>query len=191
MGRRHLTLIRTGHCVERCLPGLAGLFALARDLCPDCFPAEETRELDPLRGHLSLGFVGDLRGEVAEKAGIPLPWLSLDRLTIHGCGPISLHDDRHNYPDLYFVIVVVHSGRLGIVDTRSRALRHPAGEILLLDPHKKHALVAEGLKAREHPYERTHSPVRREEDMFLFIGFDVRRRLLRERFRPVAERNGR
>jgi hypothetical protein len=190
MGRRYLTLIRTGRCVERCRPGLAALFEVAQARCPDGFPAEETRELDLLREHLSLAFVGELRSEVSAQAGIPIEWLSLDRFTIHGCGPISLHDDRHNYPDLHFVIVVAHSGRLGIVDGRARATRHGCGEILLLDPHKKHALVPEGVTARQHAYERTHSPVRRGDDMFLFLGFDVPRRRLRDRFRAVEGEHG-
>ena len=184
---RHATLIRTGLRVEACYAGLEALYPLACSLCPDGFPAEETKELDVLGEHVSLAFAGALRREVSAKTGMPLEWLSLDRFTLHGCGPVSLHDDRHNYPGVYFVIVVVHGGALGVVDARSRAHRHAVGEILLLDPHKKHALVPEGLTAREHPYERTHSPVRRDEDRFMFAGFDVRRPLLREWFRAHAE----
>ena len=183
---QHATLIRTGQQVEACRPGLDALYPIACNLCPEGFPAEETKELDPLREHVSLAFVGALRREISAKTGIPLEWLSLDRFTLHGCGPVSLHDDRHNYPGVYFVIVVVHSGRLGVVDATSRACRHEVGDILLLDPHKKHALVSEGLTAREHPYERTHSPVLRDEDRFMFVGFDVRRALLREWFRGAA-----
>lgn len=190
MPKPHATLIRTGQRVERCRPALKALFEVACNLCPDGFPAEETRELDLLRSHLSLAFAGELRCEVSERARVPLEWLSLDRFSIHGCGPISLHDDRHNYPDVYFVIVVVHAGRLGIVDARSRAVRHEAGEILLLDPHKKHALVPDGLTARAHPYERTHSAVDRVEDRFLFLSFDVRRSLLRVRFRGEGNQDG-
>lgn len=190
MRKRHLTLIRTGQRIERCQPELEALFQIARTLCPDGFPAEETRELDPLRAHLSLAFVGELRRQLSKRADIPLEWLSLDRFTVHGCGPISLHDDRHNYPHVYFVIVVAHSGRLGIVDAKSRAVRHGVGEILLLDPHKKHALVPAGLTAREHPYERTHSPVDCDDDRFLFLGFDVPRRLLRHCFRASTDRGG-
>ena len=191
MPRRLLTLIRTGARIERCRPTLEALFATAGVLCPDGFPAEETRELDVLRAHLSLAFVGELRREVSERAGIPLAWLSLDRFSIHGCGPIRLHDDRHNYPDVYFVIVVAHSGRLGIVDAKARAVRHETGEIVLLDPHRKHALVPEGRVAREHPYERTHSPVAQLEDRFLFVCFDVRRSRLRSRFRSEVDRTER
>ena len=98
MRKRHLTLIRTGQRIECCQPELEALFQIARTLCPDGFPAEETRELDPLRAHLSLAFVGELRRQLSKRADIPLEWLSLDRFTVHGCGPISLHDDRHNYP---------------------------------------------------------------------------------------------
>jgi hypothetical protein len=180
---RYATLIRTGQRVEACRAELEALYPLACRLCPDGFPAEETKELDPLREHVSLAFVCALRREVAAKTGMPPAWLSLDCFTLHGCGPVSLHDDRHNYPGVYFVIVVVHSGRLGIVDGKSRAYPHEVGEILLLDPHKKHALVPAGLTAREHPYERTHSVVRRDEDRFMFVGFDVRRPRARDWFR--------
>lgn len=184
---RYATLICTGRRIEACRSALEALYPLACSLCPDGFPAEETKELDPLREHVSLALAGALQREVAALTAMPLEWLSLDRFTLHGCGPVSLHDDRHNYPAVYFVIVVVHSGRLGVVDATSRACRHASGEILLLDPHKKHALVPEGLMAREYPYERTHSPVRRDEDRFMFLGFDVPRPLLRERFRAYGK----
>lgn len=183
---RHATLIQTGQRVEDCAARLAELYPLACRLCADGFPAEETKELDALRDHVSLGFVDALRREVSARAALPVEWLSLDRFTLHGCGAVSLHDDRHNYPNVYFVIVVIHSGRLGVVDARSRARRHALGEILLLDPHKKHALVPEGLGAREHPYERTHSPVERDQDRFMFACFDVPRPLLRQRFRDAG-----
>jgi hypothetical protein len=77
---------------------------------------------------------------------------------------------------------VVHAGRLGIVDHRSRAARHAAGEIVLLDPYLRHALVPAGRTAREHPYERTHGPVRDPDDQFMFLCFDVMRPALRARF---------
>jgi hypothetical protein len=96
---------------------------------------------------------------------------------------VSLHDDKLRFPGVYFVIVIVHAGRLGVVDHRSRAVRHAAGEILLLDPYLRHALVPSGRTAREHPYERTHSPVRAPEDQFMFLCFDVVRPALRDRFR--------
>lgn len=182
------TLILTGACVDAGLERLEPLYRLARERCPDGFPAEETRDLAELRDAVSLAFVAGLRLDIAAKTGIPHEALSLDRFTIHGCGPVSLHDDRHNYPGVHFVIVVAHSGRLGVVDAKRRAVRHAPGEILLLDPHKKHALLPEGVSWREHPYERTHSPVHREEDQFLFLCFDVPRRLLRERFRAPVQR---
>jgi hypothetical protein len=78
---------------------------------------------------------------------------------------------------------VAHSGRLGVVDRASRAARHETGDILLLDPYRKHALVPEGRTAREHPYERAHGLVTNPEDQFVFLDFDVKRPLLRDRFR--------
>ena len=111
--------------------------------------------------------------------------MSLDRFSVYSCGPIAWHDDRHNYPGLYFVIVVAHSGRLGVVDRKTLpARRHETGEILLLDPYGKHALIPEGMTVRDYRYEKTHSPVHDEKDQFLFLSFDVRRRDLRHCFRP-------
>jgi hypothetical protein len=180
---RRATLIRTGECVEDARGELEALYRAARQRLPDGFPSEETRELKALRDAVSLAFVERLRDWIAAKTGIPAAHLSLDKFSIHGCGPVSLHDDKHNYPGVYFVIVVAHSGRLGVVDHRERAVRHATGEILLLDPHRKHALLPEGRTWREHPYERTHSPVHDEEDQFLFVCFDVPRHLMHERFR--------
>src|SRR5215470_2515068 len=188
MSTRSVTLVRTGQRVERSAARLPELFQLARELCPDEFPAEETRQLDALREHVSLAYVDGLRAEVAEKLALERGVLSLDLFSIHGCGPVSLHDDKFRYPGVYFVIVVAHSGRLGLADHRSRAERHQVGEIVLLDPHRRHALVPEGLRAREHPYERTHSPVHAADDQFLFLDFDVKRSLLRERFRGATLR---
>jgi hypothetical protein len=113
--------------------------------------------------------------------------MPLDLFQAYGCGPIALHDDRFRFPGVYFVIVVAHSGRLGVVDRTGRAARHASGEILLLDPYRKHALVPEGRAAREHPYERTHALVTDPEDQFMFLDFDVRRPLLRPRFRLPRE----
>jgi hypothetical protein len=113
--------------------------------------------------------------------------MPLDLFQMYGCGPIALHDDRFRFPGVYFVIVVAHSGRLGVVDRTSRAVRHAAGEILLLDPYRKHALVPEGRTAREHPYERTHGMVAAAQDQFVFLDFDVRRPLLRDRFRLAGK----
>jgi hypothetical protein len=161
---------------------LARLYALARERVPDGFPAEETRELVELRDAITLADGMRLREAVAHAAGMDHACLSLDRLSVHGCGPVSLHDDRHNYPGVYFVIVVAHSGALGIADAHGRARTHEAGEILLLDPHRRHALLPAGRTWREHPYERTHSPVHAEHEQFMFLCFDVPRRLLRARF---------
>jgi hypothetical protein len=86
---------------------------------------------------------------------------------------------------VYFVIVVAHSGRLGLIDETSRAACHEPGDIILLDPRRKHGLVAEGLTAEQHAYESTHSPVHDEEQQFMFIDFDVRRPDLRARLRQA------
>lgn len=183
MATRYATLVRTGLRVSRCRPKLDELYRLARERFPDDFPAEETRTFDGLLEHVSIAYVDQLRREVAETLEIPVGWLSLDKFAIYGCGPISLHDDKFRYPGVYFVIVVAHSGRLGVVDRRMRAVRHEVGEILLLDPYRRHALVPEGRSAKDHPYERTHSLVHDEADQFLFLDFDVERRRLRDRFR--------
>src|SRR5262245_65427105 len=150
MSKRPATLIRTGQRIEQCTARLDELYRLAREICADGFPAEETRELTPVREHISLAYVDALREEMAAKLALDPRLLSRDLFSIHGCGPVSLHDDKFRYPGVYFVIVVAHSGRLGLVDRRSRAEAHPVGEILLLDPHRKHALVPEGCTAREH-----------------------------------------
>jgi hypothetical protein len=183
---RSVTFVRTGMRVERCAPRLAELYDLARSLRPEDFTAEETRTFDVLREHMSLAFVEALRAEVSVGLGIPEAWMPLEKFAIYGCGPISLHDDKFRYPGVYFVIVVAHSGRLGLVDRTSRAIPHAVGEILLLDPYRKHALVPTGRAAKEHTYERTHSPVHSSDDQFLFFDFDVKRPLLRDRFRVRA-----
>jgi hypothetical protein len=183
MAGRLATLVRTGQRIDQGVERLAQLYRLARAQYPDGFTAEETRTFDVLRDQVSIGFVDSLRHQVAQKLALPLPTLSLDRFFIYGCGPIALHDDRHNYPGVYFVIIVVHSGRLGVVDGISRAVAHEVGDILLLDPYRRHALVPAGLTAKEHAYDRTHSPVHDEANQFLFLDFDVPRRGLRERFR--------
>jgi len=182
MTRPPATLIRTGKHVARCAARLPPLHALARDLCPDGFTAEQTSELDEVRRRIPAGLVRRLRREVATALGLPLESLRPRRFSAHGCGPVSLHDDKLRFPGVYFVIVVAHAGRLGIVDHRSRAVRHAPGEILLLDPYLRHALVPAGRTAREHPYERTHSPVQDAGDQFMFLCFDVMRPVLRSRF---------
>lgn len=183
MARRPATLVRTGRRVAGFDVELARLYARARALYPEGFPAEETTTLEKLYHEVSYAFVAALRREVAAQLAIAPQVMPLDLFQIYGCGPIALHDDRFRFPGVYFVIVVAHSGRLGVVDRRGRAARHAPGEILLLDPYRKHALVPEGRTAREHPYERTHSLVTAEEDQFVFLDFDVERRRLRERFR--------
>jgi hypothetical protein len=110
--------------------------------------------------------------------------MSLDRFSVYSCGPIALHDDRHNYPNVYFIIVMVHAGRLGVVDRKTiPAQALETGEILLLDPYKKHALIPVGTTLKQYRYEKTHSPVSNDEDRFLFFSFDVKRRDLRQRFK--------
>jgi hypothetical protein len=185
MARPGKTLILTGKRIERGVERLEPLYRLARERCPDKFTAEETQEPRELLDHVPLGFADSMRKEITAKLDLPPGILSLDRFSIYSCGPIAWHDDRHNYPDLYFVIVIVHSGRLGVVDRRTvAAQRHEPGEILLLDPYKKHALIPEGTTLKDYRYEKTHSPVRDEQDQFLFLSFDVRRRDLRHRFKP-------
>jgi hypothetical protein len=96
---------------------------------------------------------------------------------------VGLHDDFFRFPYVYFAIVVAHAGRLGLVDAQQRAVAHQPGDIILLDPRAKHALVPAGLTAEEHRYESSHSPVHDEALQFLFLDFDVRRPDLRARFR--------
>jgi hypothetical protein len=182
MARPPATLIRTGKRAARCAAHLPSLYPLARELSPAGFTAEQTSELDDVRRRISAGLVRRLRREVAAELGLPLGALRAKRFSAHGCGPVSLHEDKLRFPGVYFVIVVVHAGRLGIVDHRSRAVRHATGEILLLDPYLRHALVPAGRRAREHPYERTHSPVQDAGDQFMFLCFDVMRPVLRSRF---------
>ena len=176
------TLIHTGQRAARCAARLPSLYRRARELCPDGFTAEQTSELVVIRERIAAGLVWRLRREVAAALGLPLGALRLKRFSAHGCGPVSLHDDKLRFPGVYFVIVVVHAGRLGIVDHRSRAVRHATGEVLLLDPYLRHGLVPAGRTAREHPYERTHSPVHDTDDQFMFLCFDVMRPALRGRF---------
>lgn len=183
MGLRYATLVRTGLRVEGFGDALRDLYARARELYPEGFPAEETTTLERLYAHTSFAFVDALRKSVATQLAIPPAWMPMDLFQAYGCGPIAGHDDRFRFPGVYFVIVVAHSGRLGVVDRTSRAVRHDAGEILLLDPYRKHALVPEGRTAGEHPYERTHGLVTDPERQFMFLDFDVRRPLLRSRFR--------
>jgi hypothetical protein len=127
-----------------------------------------------------------LRAEAAAALELSPRVMPLRLLSVQACGPVSLHDDKFRYPGVYFVIVVAHAGRLGIVDHRRHAVRHEAGEILLLDPYRRHALVPAGCTASDHPYERTHSAMHAAEDQFLFLCFDVKRRFARARFRGAS-----
>jgi hypothetical protein len=183
MARPPATLIRTGRRAVRSAARLSPLYRLARELCPEGFTAEQTSELDAVRRRIAPGLLWRLRREVADALQLPFDALRPRRFSAHGCGPVSLHDDKLRFPGVYFVIVVVHAGRLGVVDHRQRAARHAPAEILLLDPYLRHALVPAGRTAREHPYERTHSPVHDEDDQFMFLCFDVMRPMLRHRFR--------
>jgi hypothetical protein len=177
------SFIRTGLRIERGSERLPAIFALALELCPELFVAEETRTFDALHDHIPLGFVDGMRKEIAGKLDLPLDIFSLDRFSIHGCGPVGLHDDAFRYPHFYFVMVVVHSGRMGLVDQESHAVRHEVGEIVLLDPRRKHGLLPEGMCADDHVYESTHSPVHDADRQFLFLDLDVRRSDLQGRFR--------
>jgi hypothetical protein len=172
MTSRIATLVRPGRRAARSAAPLAALYRLARALAPEGFTAEQTTELAAVRARIPARLALRLRAEVAAALGLRA-----------GTMPVSLHDDKFRYPGVYFAIVVAHPGRLAIVDHRRRAVRHEAGEILLLDPYRRHALVPVGRTAGEHPYERTHSPVHDERDQFLFLCFDVKRRFVRARFR--------
>jgi len=175
--------VLTGERIEQGVDRLPELYAAARELCADLFIGEETRELNAIYDRISLGFVDSLRTEIAAKLGLPLPILLRDRFSIHGCGPIGLHDDFFRYPSYYFAIVIVHSGALGLVDETSRAQVHQPGDIVLLDPRRKHGLVRAGTTAEEHVYESSHSPVHDPDQQFMFLDFDVARVELRARFR--------
>ena len=177
--------VRTGLHIEHGLDRLEALYRLARELCPDEFIAEETRELHALYAHVSLALIDDLRRELAASLALPPEAFSRDRFSVHGCGPVGLHDDFFRFPYVYFVIVVAHAGRLGLVNEHTRATRHRPGEIILLDPRRKHALVPEGLTADEHPYESTHAPVHDPQRQFMFLDFDLHRPDLRARFRSA------
>jgi hypothetical protein len=188
MPRRLATLVRTGRRVARPAARLPALYALARALAPEGFTAEQTTELAAVRARVPLALALRLRAGVARALGLRPRAMPLRLLTVQACGPVSLHDDKFRYPGVYFAIVVAHPGRLGIVDHRLRAARHETGEILLLDPYRRHALVPVGRTAGEHPYERTHSPVHAPDDQFLFLCFDVKRGFARARFRAGPSR---
>lgn len=186
MPARRATLVRTGMRAARSAARLPALYRLACELAPDGFTAEQTTELAAVRAQIPFALARRLRAEVSAALQLRAGLLPLRLLTVQACGPVSLHDDKFRYPGVHFVIVVAHAGRLGIVDHRGRAARHRAGEILLLDPYRRHALVPVGRTAGEHPYERTHSPVRTADDQFLFLCFDVKRRFAGARFRAPS-----
>ena len=181
--RRSPSFICTGQRIEQGRERLTDLYRLARERCPHLFVAEETRTFEALHDAVTLGFVQGVREEIANKLDLAPGIFSLDRFSIHGCGPVGLHDDAFRYPQFYFVMVVAHSGALGLVDERSWARRHEVGEIILLDPRRKHGLVREGSSAEQHVYESSHSPVYDEDCQFLFLDLDVRRSDLQARFR--------
>ncbi len=183
MPTRVVTLVRTGKRAARSVARLPALYRVAREIAPDGFTAEQTTELAAVRARIPFALARRLRAEVAQALRLRARVLPLRLLTVQACGPVSLHDDKLRYPGVYFVIVVAHAGRLGIVDHRGRAVRHETGEILLLDPYRRHALVPAGRTAGEHPYERTHSAVHAADEQFLFLCFDVKRRFARTRFR--------
>lgn len=175
--------VRTGLRISGLDDEFKRLHAAARAACPDEFIAEETRELHAAYGAVSLGLIDRLRTQLAQALALPEAVFSRDRFSMHGCGPVGLHDDFFRFPHVYFVIVVVHSGELGLVDAHERAHRHQPGEVLLLDPRAKHALVPEGSTAEEHPYDSAHRPQHEPARQFMFLDFDLRRPDLRAHFR--------
>jgi hypothetical protein len=177
------SFISTGQRIDEHRERLPELYARARALCGDLFIGEETRELDAVYDCISIAMVDSLRRQIAGKLELPPNAFHRDRFSIHGCGPVGLHDDFFRYPRYYFVIVVVHCGALGLVDETSRAQPHQAGDIILLDPRRKHGLVQVGTTAEEHVYESSHRPVHDPERQFMFLDFDVARSDLRARFR--------
>jgi len=177
------SFVRTGLRIEHGREQLERLYRLARELCSDLFIAEETRELHALYEHVPLGLVDSLRRELAAQLELPHEAFSRDRFSVHGCGPVGLHDDFFRFPSVYFVIVVAHAGGLGLADAEGRAQAHQPGDIVLLDPRRKHALVPVGLTAEEHPYDSSHAPVHDPQRQFMFLDFDLYRPDLRALFR--------
>src|SRR6476646_4848054 len=81
--------VLTGQRIEQGFERLSELYQAARELCPDLFVAEETRQLDAVYDRISLGFVDSLRREIAHKLALPLSIFHLDSFSMHGCGPIG------------------------------------------------------------------------------------------------------
>lgn len=177
------SFIRTGGRLTGVDVQLRLLYERARELCPDGFPAEETRELKALYDHIALGFIDTLADQLARSLDLPREVFSRDRFSAHGCGPVGLHDDFFRFPYVYFVVVVAHCGDLGLVDETAVAVRHQPGEIILLDPRRKHGLVRTGTRAEQHVYRSGHASVHDPDEQFLFLDFDLRRPDLRARFR--------
>jgi hypothetical protein len=180
---RGRSFVATEQRIDEHRDRLPELYANARTLCPESFICEETRELAAVYDCISIGLVDSLRRQIARKLDLPAEIFHRDRFSVHGCGPVGLHDDFFRYPRYYFVIVVVHCGTLGLVDENSQALAHQPGDIILLDPRRKHGLVQVGTTADQHVYESSHSPVHDPERQFMFLDFDVARADLRARFR--------
>lgn len=181
--RLSTSFILTGQRIEGHDTALRDLYLRAREVCAEDFPAEETRELKALYAHIALGLVDEIADQLATRLALPRAVFRRDRFSAHGCGPVGLHDDFFRFPSVYFVVVVAHCGDLGLVDGNGIARRHQAGDIILLDPRRKHALVRTGARADDHVYDVRHAPVYEPENQFLFLDFDLSRPELRHRFR--------
>jgi hypothetical protein len=183
MTQRHATLVRTGKFARIETMQLNELYQLAHALCPQGFPHDETRVLEAMNAHIPLALVDELRADLAAQLALAPALFSRDHFTAQGCGPLSLHDDTRNYPAVYFAIVVVHSGQLGIVDKASRAQRHAPGEILLLDPRKKHAVVPLGKRGRDQRMAPEATWAHDAANQFMFLDFEIERAQARHLFR--------
>jgi hypothetical protein len=157
---------------------LSSLYQRARVECPRGFPADETRSLAELYRYLPPGFITALADDLAEQLALPRELFATERFSIQGAGPVSLHDDQRNYPDWYFIIVVAHAGRLGLVDADSCAAAHQPGDIVLLDPHQRHALVPIGQRAEDWRCAPPDTCALEVESQFLFLDFEVDRHLV-------------
>ena len=85
--RRSPSFICTGQRIEQGRDRLASLYRLARERCTHLFVAEETRTFEALHDAVPFGFVDAMRKEIAHKLDLPPEIFSLDRFSIHGCGP--------------------------------------------------------------------------------------------------------
>jgi len=125
--KRTPSFVRTGQRIEQGVGRLEELYRLARELCPDEFIAEETRQLYPLNDHVSLGLLDSLRKEISRKLDLAPEIFSLDRFSVHGCGPVGLHDDFFRFPYVYFVVVGNDGTSEGSYGQTSSAERPAAG----------------------------------------------------------------